>query len=107
MFMLPGAPKDQSVNNLYEWLDAIMMAMGYTGSLAHSSSGHRIPGVYHHLSKEEFVTFKNNLDRITREWHFECLSHNLSAGYMVELYGGTCGKGSLLASAVTMGPFIC
>lgn len=106
--LLPGATEQQSMQNLYEWLDAIMMrSLGNSACFAHSSSGARIPGVYHHLSKEEFMAFKNNLDQITKDWHVQCLSANISAGYMVELFGGTCGRGSLLASAISIGPFIC
>ena len=105
--LLPGATAEQSVNNLYTWLDTIMVSLGLGGSFTYSSSHQRIPGIYHHLSKQELVTFKNTLDRVIRQWQIECLTNNISAGYMVEIFGAACGKGSMLASAVSIGPFIC
>ena len=107
MFILPGATPEQSVNNVYQWLDSIMIAMGYSSVLAMSPSGQRIPGMYHHMSKEEYTNFRGQLDTITRAWHIDCLNNNLSAGFMVEVTGGMCGKGSLLMSAINIGPFIC
>lgn len=106
MFMLPGGTPEQSMNNLYLWLDNIMIGMGYASALAMASNGQRIPGVFHRMSKEDFFNFRGNLDTITRAWHIECLTNGLSAGYMLEVIGGTCGKGSLMASAITLGPFI-
>ena len=101
-----GATPEQSVDNLYRWLDIIVTTLGFGSTMATCANGKRIPGVYHHMSKEELVTFRGHLETITRQWHIECLINNFSAGFMLEVTGGTCGKGSLLTSAINIGPFI-
>ena len=58
------------------------------------------------MTKEQYTKFRGRLEVITRQWHFECLGSNLSAGFMIELTGATCGTGSLLSSAINIGPFI-
>ena len=62
MFMLPGATSEESVDNLHAWLDNIMIGLGYSSSLAMAANGQQIPGVFHHLSKQEFVNFQGHLD---------------------------------------------
>lgn len=61
MFVLPGATPEQSVNNLYLWLDNLMIGLGCTTSLAMASNGQRIPGVFHKMSKEEFLILEEIL----------------------------------------------
>ena len=95
-----------SVENVYKWLDATVNGLGYTSTLAMAPNGQRIPGFYHHMTKEQYTKFRGCLEVVTRQWHFDCLSNNLSAGFMVEPTGGTCGTGSLLTSAINIGPFI-
>ena len=92
-FMLPGATPEQSVSNLYAWLDNVMIGLGYSSSLAKAPNGQRIPGMFHHMAKEECANFRGHLGNITRHWHIECLTNNLSAGFIVEL--------PLLAAAIT------
>lgn len=84
MFMLPGANPEQSVDNLYRWFDTIMTGMGYSSSLVMTACGQRIPGVFHHLSKEEFVAFRGHLHHLTRTWNTECVTRNLSAWKQME-----------------------
>ena len=84
-FMLPGATPEKSVSNLSAWLDNVMIGLGYSSSLAMAPNGQRIPGVFHHLGKEECSNFRGHLGNLTRHWHIDCLTNNLSAGYMVEL----------------------
>ena len=93
------------MENVFKWLDAIVNGLGYTSTLAMAPNGRRIPGVYHHMTKEQYTKFRGRLEVITRQWHFECLGSNLSAGFMIELTGATCGTGSLLSSAINIGPF--
>ena len=81
--MLPDATPEQSVSNLYTWLDNVMIGLGFSSSLAMAPNGQRIPGVFHHLGKEEWSTFRGHLGNLTRHWHLDCLTNNLSAGQQV------------------------
>ena len=72
--MLPGATPEESVTNLYIWLDSVMTGMGYALALAVSLNGQQIQGVYHHRSKEEFYNFRGRFNT----WHVDCLNNNLS-----------------------------
>ena len=57
-FMLPGATPEQSVSNLYAWLGNVMIGLGYSSSLAIAPNGQRIPGMFHHMAKEECANFR-------------------------------------------------
>ena len=75
-------------------------------TMATAVNGRRIPGVNHHMAKEELAKFRGHLETVTRQWHIECLTNICFAGFMVEVTGGTCGRGSLFTSAINIGPFI-
>ena len=105
---MTGATAEQSVNNLYQWLDTLANALGLEHSLAMASNGHRIPGVFEHLSLKEEKNFRRQIDRICHQWHIECLQNDASAGFVVEVTGGnSSGKGALTVLAVGLGPFLC
>ena len=42
-FMLPGATPEQSVSNLYTWLDNVMIGLGFSSSLAMAPKGRKFP----------------------------------------------------------------
>ena len=93
--MLPGATPEQSVNNLYQWLDTLATTLSLRHSLATASNAHRIPGVFDHLSRSEEQMFRRQIDHICRQWHIECLQRNTSAGFVDEVSGGDgTGKGT-------------
>ena len=106
-FMLPGATTEQLVSNLYAWFDTVMKGLGYSSLLAKAANGQQVLGVFHHMSKEEFANFRGHLGTLTQQWHIDYVTRNLSAGFMVEITGGTCGKGALLESSISLGLFIC
>ena len=83
--MLPGTTKEESVSNLYQWLDTLATTVGLGHTLASASNGHRIPGVFHHLSRAEEQRFRERIDDICRQWH---LQGGVSAGFIVEVSGG-------------------
>ena len=62
--------------------------------------------LYHRMTREEMANFKGCLEVLTSQWHTQCLNHQYSAGYVLEVTGGPCGKGLLLMSAMNIGPFI-
>ena len=97
--MLPGPTPEQSVNNLYRWLDTLATTLGLRHSLAAASNAHRIPGVFDHLSRSEEQMFRRQLDHVC---------NNASAGFVVEVSGGGgTGKETLSVVAVGLGPFLC
>ena len=100
--------EEQSVNNLYQWLDTVANTLGLTHSLAMASNGNRIPGVFQHLNLKEANNFRRQIDRICHQWHIECLQNDNSAGFVVEVSGGSgSGKAGLTVLAVGLGPFLC
>ena len=104
---MTGTTAEQSVDNLLRWLDSVANQLDLSASFARASNLRRIDGVFHHLSKMEMAKFKERIDHICRQWHFECLQNGYSTGFAVEMSGvNGSGKGRLLASAVTLGPFI-
>ena len=106
--MLPGANEEQSVTNLYQWLDDVATQLGLTHSFATSFNGNRIPGVYHHLSRTEEQNFRHRLSNLCDHWHADCVGSNASAGFMVEISGGSgTEKGMLSVVSVGLGPFMC
>ena len=106
--MLPGPTPEQSVDNLYRWLDTLAITLGLRHSLAAASNAHRIPGVFDHLSRSKEQMFRRQLDHICHQWHIECIQNNASAGFVVEVSGGDgTGKGILSVVAVGLGPFLC
>ena len=105
---MTGATAEQSVNNLYQWLDTLANTLGLGHSLAMASNGHRILGVFEHLSKPEEQKFKQQIDGICHQWHIECLQNDTSAGFVVEVSGGSVsGKGGLSVLAARLGAFLC
>ena len=45
---------------------------------------------------------------LCQHWHEDCIGNNASAGYMVELSGGTgTAKGMLSVVSMAVGPFMC
>ena len=108
IFMLPGGNEEQSIINLYQWLDSVATQLSLSHSFAIEFNGNRIPGVYHHLSKTEEQRFRHHLGSICNQWHLECIQNNISAGFMVEISGG-CGtaKGMLSIVSLGLGLFIC
>ena len=108
IFTLPGGNEEQSIANLYRWLNDVATQLGLNHSLAISFNGNRVPGVYHHLSKIEEQRFRNHLGSICDQWHLECIQGNISAGFVVEISGvaGT-AKGMLSVVSLGLGPFIC
>lgn len=54
-----GATTEQSVSNLYAWLDNMSTGLGLAHSIAVASSNNRIPGVFDHVSKAEEQRFLN------------------------------------------------
>ena len=108
VFVLPGANEEQSVMNLFQWLDNVAAQLGLGHSFAIAFNGNRIPGVYHHLSITEEQKFRHHLSNICYQWHGECLANNTSAGFMVEVSGGIrTAKGMLSVVSVGLGPFMC
>ena len=107
--MLPGANEEQSIANLYRWLNNIATQLGLGHSFAVAFNGNRIPGVYHHLSKTEEQRFRHEIGYRCQEWHAECIANNQSAGFVVELSGGGGGAAKGMLSVVSMGlePFMC
>ena len=104
---MTGTTAEQSVDNLYRWLDTLANALDLSHSFARASNLRRIHGVFHHLSTKEMAKFKEHIAHICQQWHFECLQNGYSTGFTVEVSGGDgSGKGGLLASAVPLGPFI-
>lgn len=105
--MLPGVTPRQSVENLYAWLDTVVIGMGLTQCLAMSATGQRIRGAYHHLSNAESMNLRAHFDIITRGWKRECLQGSHSAGMMVEIGGGSGhGRGLLTMTVIGVGPFL-
>ena len=102
IFVLPGANEEQSVMNLFQWLDNVVAQLGLGHSFAIAFNGNQIPGVYHHLSITEQQHHLSNI------WHGECLTNNASAGFMVEISGriGT-AKGMLSVVSLGLEPFMC
>ena len=108
VFVLPGANEEQSIINLYKWLDDVAMQLGLQHSLAVAFNGNRIPGLYHHLSVVEEQQFRSRIGFLCQQWHGDCIQHNASAGYVVELSGSTgTAKGMLSVVSVGLGPFMC
>ena len=87
IFVLPGTTEEESVSNLYRWLDTLATIIGLGHTLASASNGHRIPGVFHHLSRAEEQRFRERIDDICRQWHLQCLQGGVSAGFVVEVGG--------------------
>ena len=105
---MTGATEEQSVYNLYQWLDTVANTLDLAHSLAVASNGNRIPGVFQHLSQMKVNKFRQRIDCICRQWHIECLQNDVSAGFVVEVMGGNLsGKGALTVAAVGLGPFLC
>ena len=108
IFALPGGNEEQSVANLYRWLDNVATQLGLNHSFATAFNGNRIPGVYHHLSKVEEQRFRMFLGSICNQWHLECMQGDISAGFVVEISVGTgTAKGMFSAASLGLGPFIC
>ena len=108
IFVLPGANEEQSVFNLYGWLDTVATQLGLGHSFAVAFNGNRIPGVYHHLSVTEEQKFRHHLSFICHQWHGECYVNNESAGFIVEISGGVgMAKGMLSVVSLGVGPFMC
>lgn len=104
--MLPGATPQDSVENLYNWLDTVIVTAGFSHTQAMSSTGGRVKGAFHHLSREELNKINEILDIRTRQWQVECIQNRLSAGMKVEISGGSgSGRGLLTMSVVGLGPF--
>ena len=104
---MTGTTAEQSVDNLLRWLDTLANTLDLNHSFARASNLCRIHGVFHHLSKMEMAKFKERIDHICQQWLYECLQNGYSKGFAVEMSGANgSGKGGLLASAVTLGPFI-
>ena len=85
---------------------AISLGLGHSCAVAYNDV--RIPGVFHHLSKKEEQDFRKCLGSKCAQWHAECIANNTSAGFMVEISGGSgTAKGMLSVVSVGMGPFMC
>ena len=66
----------------------MMNGIGCSSALAMAPNGQRLPGVHHHIYEQRRVLqFQGHLDTITRVWHIECQTNNLSVGFMVEMTG--------------------
>ena len=103
--MLPGSNEERSVANLYKWLDDVAMSIGLGHSLAVAFNNNRVPGVFHHLSKNEEEKFRHHLGNICEQLYAECIAGNMSAGFVVEISSGT-AKGTLSVVSVGLGPFM-
>ena len=82
--MLPGSNEERSVANLYKWLDDVAMSIGLGHSLAVAFNNNRVPGVFHHLSKNEEEKFRHHLGNIC-EQYAECIAGN---NYECRICGG-------------------
>ena len=103
--MLPGPNEERSVANPYKWLHDVAMSIGLGHSLA---VAFHIPGVFHHLYKNEEQKLRHHLGKICEQWHAECIAGNMSAGFVVEINGGSgTAKGTLSVVSVGLGPFMC
>ena len=69
--MLPGASAEQSVNNLYRWLDDVAIQLSLGHSFAVAFNGTRIPGVYYHLSRTEEQNLRQHMGHICHQWHID------------------------------------
>ena len=78
MLFLPGATNEQSVANLFNWLDAVVSGLGYTSAMVASPNGRRMPGLYHRMTRGEMANFKGCLETLTSQWHTECLNNHYS-----------------------------
>lgn len=65
-------------------------------------------GMCHHLSRTEEQRFHHHLGNVCDQWHGECLRNNTSAGFVVEISGGSgTEKGMLSVVSLGLGPFMC
>ena len=102
MWMLPGRNAQQSVNNLYTWLDRV--AVSYCGSsLAYDEQG-RMQGHYHQMKGVEADRFLAELLRQLDAWGADCERRNLSCGRALKISAGS-GRGHMTLLKITVGPF--
>ena len=76
---------EQSVDNLYQWLDNLASLLGLAHSIAVTSSNNRIPGVFH-LSKLEEQSFWSAINKVCHQWHIKCAQNNYSATFVFRTY---------------------
>ena len=70
------------------------------------SNGTRVPGAFHNLRVPEGVRFHSVLSAKMCLWQAEVVLNNKSCGFMIEVGGGPSdGRGSLTATAISLGPF--
>ena len=101
MWMLPGRNAQQSVSNLYTWLDRV--AVSYCGSsLAYDEQG-RMQGHYHQMKGVEADRFLTELLRQLDAWGADCERRNLSCGQALKISAGS-GRGHMTLLKITVGP---
>ena len=102
--VLSGVNAAQSLQNLRNWLDAVITGMTACNPLVYDGNGNREWGMYHHILPDEFVNITSVLSTGLSSWGLDCKSAGLSCGKVYYLTGN--GRGKITLGHNHLGPFI-
>ena len=96
-----GTSANESVQNLYDWLDRLILRFCTNDVFVYNSSGRRKYGWYQAMTGRPYTKFMNNLSSSLRGWGTGGFSRGRSCGTQI------CGAGTgvVTIEPLSLGPF--
>ena len=100
---LLGVNELESVQNLYGWLDSIILRFCTDDVMVHRCDGMRMWGWYRGILGKAYTKTISQLPMTLRVWDDDCFAQRRSCGTMFQLAGA--GEGVLTIEPMSMEPF--
>ena len=103
MEMLLGTCASQSLANLKQWLDNVVISI-CPDSIAVGARGQRLDGIYHQMREDEADEFLSMLTTKLLDWGVNCHVRGISCGILIKSTTGS--ERGLKVFQMIVGPFL-
>ena len=97
--ILSGATPANSKINIMLWFDNLVTRHSDVDSLVYDCGGNRLHGCYHHLKQDQHSLIEADLTT-HNQWHQQCTTGNISAGFFVSIEGAGRANALLLTKGL-------